>query len=333
MPEQPAALFVMDPVHLPALFPARVRARLDAALRLPRSASPLPRAAGGIAPAEAEVLVTGWGCAPLTAEVLSGMPRLRAVLHAAGSVKGHLTDACWERGLLVSSAATANALPVAEFALGAILLCAKDVLRLRALYAAEHRLPTARETASVGSFGTRVGIVGASRTGRRLIELLRPFGFEVAVHDPYLPAQEAAALGVLPLPLDELAATSRILSVHAPDLPATRHLLDARRLALMPHGATLVNTARGALVDTAALTAELVRGRLCAVLDVTEPEPLPADSPLFSLPNVLLTPHLAGALGNELALLGDAVAGEAERLVAGLPLHHAVTPAILERSA
>ncbi|MCF6525132.1 hydroxyacid dehydrogenase [Streptomyces sp. JJ36] len=323
----------MDPAHLPGLFPATVRERLARSLRLPQTAAPLPEPAGGIAPEEAEVLITGWGCAPLTAGVLAGLPRLRAVLHAAGSVKGHLTDACWDRGLLVSSAAAANAVPVAEFALGAVLLAAKDAFRLAARYGTTGRPPSAAETAPLGGNGTRVGVVGASRTGRRLIELLRPFRFEVAVHDPFLSEAEARDLGVLPLELDALAATSRILTLHAPDLPATRHLLDARRLALMPDGATLVNTARGALVDTAALTAELATGRLGAVLDVTDPEPLPAGSPLFALPNVLLTPHLAGALGNELALLGESVAAEAERLRDGRPLRHAVHRADLAHRA
>lgn len=329
----PAALFVMDPVHLPRLFPAPVRARLDACLRVPYRAAPVPAAAGGAALADTEVLITGWGCTPLTAEVLDGMPRLRAVLHAAGSVKAHITDAVWDRGLLVSSAAAANAVPVAEFTLGAVLLAGKDVLRMRARYAAEHRLPATGETLSLGNHRRRVGIIGASRTGRRLIELLAPFDFETAVHDPLLSAAEAAALGVRLLPLDELAATSDVLSVHAPELPSTRRLLDARLLALMPDGATLINTARGSLVDTGALTAELRTGRLSAVLDVTEPEPLPAGSPLYDMPNVLLTPHLAGALGNELERLGGSVADEAEALYAGLPPRHRVVRADLEHSA
>ncbi|NEE43366.1 hydroxyacid dehydrogenase, partial [Streptomyces sp. SID8455] len=86
-----------------------------------------------------------------------------------------------------------------------------------------------------------------------------------------------------------------VVSIHAPELPQTRHLFDAGRLALMRDGATLVNTARGSLVDTDALVKELVSGRIDAVLDHTEPEVLPVDSPLYDLPNVLLTPHIAGS--------------------------------------
>lgn len=322
------ALFAMDPVHLPVLFPDPVLDRLSGLVRIPRAAEPVPRASQ-----DAEVLITGWGCTPLTADVLDRLPRLRAVLHAAGSVKSHITPACWERGLLVSSAAAANALPVAEFTLGAILLSGKDALRMRALYAAEHRSPTPGETARLGNHGRRVGIVGASKIGRRVIELLRPFDVEVAVYDPHLGPQDAVALGVRHLGLDELVAWSEVLSVHAPDLPETRHMLDARRLALLPDGAALINTARGALVDTAALTAELSTGRISAVLDVTDPEPLPAASPLFRLPNVLLTPHIAGALGNELERLGSVVVDEMERLLSGEVLRHRVLRADLARIA
>ncbi|WP_431772374.1 hydroxyacid dehydrogenase [Streptomyces cucumeris] len=333
MPDSPAALFVMDPVHLPKLFPVPLLDRLAASVTIPAGAAVRPSEVTGADPAAVEVLITGWGCEPLTAEVLDGLPRLRAVLHAAGSVKGHITPACWERGLLVSSAAAANALPVAEFTLATILLAGKDTLRLRALYAAEHRFPTPARTARIGNFRRLVGLVGASRIGRRVIELLRPFDLDVAVYDPHLEAAEAAALGVRTLPLDELVATSDVLSLHAPSLPATRHLLDARRLALMPDGATLINTARGALVDTDALVAELSGGRISAILDVTEPEPLPSGSPLFTLPNVLLTPHVAGALGHELERLGAAVADEVERVVAGAPPLHRVLPGDLGRIA
>jgi phosphoglycerate dehydrogenase-like enzyme len=124
-----------------------------------------------------------------------------------------------------------------------------------------------------------------------------------------------------------------VVSVHAPELPATHHLISRDRLAMMRTGATLINTSRGSLVDQQALTDELVRGRLSAVLDVTVPEVLPADSPLYDLPNVLLTPHIAGSLGNELHRMAAAAADELERYVSGLPFAHPVTAEEWERSA
>ncbi|NUP64540.1 MAG: hydroxyacid dehydrogenase, partial [Nonomuraea sp.] len=248
-----------------------------------------PRMAGALA--EAEVLYTSWGCPPITAEVLAAAPRLRAIVHAAGSVKHHVTRACWERGLLVSSAAAANAEPVAEYTLAAILFANKRVLEIARLYR-ERRKPLDWDARfpGFGNYRRTVGIVGASRIGRRVIELLRPFALDVLIADPYLTED----LGVPHVELDELLTRSDVVSLHAPALPETRHLLDAGRLARMRDGATLINTARGALVDQEALTAELVDGRLHAVIDHTEPEVLPPGSALYDLPQVLLTPHIAG---------------------------------------
>ncbi|WP_133899610.1 hydroxyacid dehydrogenase [Streptomyces sp. KS 21] len=284
--------------------------------------------------AEAEVLFTGWGCPPLDAGALERMPRLRAVVHAAGSVKHHVTEACWERGLLVSSAAAANAVPVAEYTLAAILFANKRVLESAHAYrAARAPIDLLRRYPAVGNYHRTVGIVGASLIGRRVMELLRPFDLRVLVHDPYADPAELAALGGEACALDELLRRSDVVSLHAPALPRTRHLLDAARLALMPDGATLVNTARGSLVDTVALTEELVAGRLHAVLDHTEPEVLPTGSPLYNLPNVLLTPHVAGSLGGELDRLAATAVEELERYAMGLDFRYAVDRGRLAYSA
>jgi phosphoglycerate dehydrogenase-like enzyme len=314
----------MDPVNLPALFPPELIARLDAVARLDPAVCVEDfadaRHAGLLA--EAEVLITCWGCPPIDQAALARMPRLRAVLHAAGTVRGLVTEAVWERGLLVTSAAAANAAPVAEFTLAAVIFAAKNALGARDRYRATHTYRTSEQTAALGAYGRRLGVIGASKVGRRLLELVRPLDLDVVVSDPYLDAAQAASLGARPADLDDLLASCDIVSLHAPDLPSTRHLIDRRRLALIPDGGWFLNTARGRVVDEAALTEELVSGRLSAFLDVTEVEPLPAGSPLYRLPNVFLTPHIAGSLGNELARLGAAAVTELERYGAGLaPLH------------
>lgn len=335
MPERPQALFAMTPRNLPLVFPAELLARLGACVDIDRSlvADDFtgPRARAALA--RAEVLITGWGCPRLDAAALDAAPRLRAVLHAAGSVKGFATPEVWRRGIAVSSAAEANALPVAEYALAVILLAGKDVFALRDRLRERRAFPYDGILTGVGNHGRRVGVVGASRVGRRLIELLRPHDLAVALADPYVDAAEAARLGVPLLPLDELLGTSDVVSLHAPQTPETRRLIGARELALMPDGAVLVNTARGALVDHGALVDQVRAGRLSAVLDVTDPEPLPADSPLYDLPNAFVTPHLAGSQGNELARLGRVVVEEAERLASGGALLHTVDHAALERTA
>jgi phosphoglycerate dehydrogenase-like enzyme len=291
-----------------------------------------PAAAAALA--EAEALFTGWGCPPLTAEALERMPRLRTVVHAAGSVKHHITDACWERGLTVASAADANAVPVAEFTVAAILFSGKRVLHAARVYRERRSWVSPIEVIGAGgNYRRTVGVVGASRIGRRVLELLRPYDLRILLYDPYVDAEEAARLGARSVSLDTLALSSDIVTIHAPQLPETRHLFDRARLALLADGATLINTARGSLVDTAALTEELVSGRLNAVLDVTDPEVLPPDSPLYDLPNVLLTPHIAGSLGNELHRMTHAALDELERYARGLPYASGVRAEELSRSA
>jgi len=130
-----------------------------------------------------------------------------------------------------------------------------------------------------------------------------------------------------------LVATSDVVSLHAPALLETHHMIDARRLALMPHGATLINTARGWLVDADALEKELVAGRIFAVIDTTEPEVLPEASPLYDLPNVFLTPHVAGAMGTETQRMAELAVDEIERYARGEPFHYAIRREDLPRIA
>ena len=333
---RPVTVLAMSP-DLPArLFTAATRTRLVAAaavdpdLVLRDFTTPAARDVLGAA----EILLTCWGCPPIDEAALAAAPALRAVVHAAGTVKSHITPACWRRGLAVSTAADANAVPVAEYTVAMVLLVGKRVFAASRLYRDRRGAIDVRgELAEAGNYGRRVGIVGASRVGTRVIELLRPYDLEVVVSDPHLDDLGAAELGVRRLDLDELLATSDIVSLHAPAVPSTRHLLDRRGLALMRAGATLINTARGWLVDHDALVDELASGRIDAVIDTTLPEIPPPDSPLYTLPNVVLTPHLAGAQGHELYRLGESAVSEVERYAAGDPFVHPVAAAELDSIA
>lgn len=325
----------MSPEFLPQLFPEPLLRRLLAVLDFDPGLVAEDFADPAVQPvlAEAEVLVTGWGAPRLRDEVIAEAPKLRAVLHAAGSVKSIVGEAAWDRPVAVSSSSGANALPVAEYTLAAILMAGKNLFGLREDFRRERSFRLGHIHPEVGNFGRTVGIVGASKIGRRVLELLRPFDFEVLLADPYLEAAEAAALGAELVDLDSLVARCDVVSVHAPDLPETAGLIGAARLAAMKDGTVVVNTARGRLVDTDALTAELETGRLSAVIDVTHPEPLPRDSPLFDLPNAFLTPHVAGSHGNELSRMGLYMVEEAERLSRGEALVHEVDPQTLWKQA
>ncbi|GAA4199186.1 hydroxyacid dehydrogenase [Streptosporangium oxazolinicum] len=337
--DPPSVVLAMYP-ELPArLFPVAVGDRLRAVAGADLAA-PLTEFASEEARARlerAEVLVTGWGCPVIDERVLRHAPRLRAVVHAAGSVKGHVGQAVFDRGIPVSSAASANALPVAEYTVAMILLTGKSVLALAREYRTRREdlrlFQGAGDHGEYGNYGRTVGLVGASRIGRRVAELLVPFDLDVLIADPYLDARDARTLGARLVGLDELFAAADIVSLHAPATDDTRGMVTAARLAAMRDGATLINTARGSLVDQEALVAELVTGRLSAVLDVTEPEVTPADSVLWDLPNVILTPHVAGALGNELARLGACAVDEVLLALEGRPLRHPVDPDLLAITA
>lgn len=277
--------------------------------------------------AEADVIVTSWGAPPITPTQLAAAPRLRAILHAAGTVRGLVPDEAWGRGIVVTSAADENARPVAEYTLAAIILAGKRAPFL----AAEGRTRRdgwsfADERGDLSNRGRTIGVVGWSRIGRRTVELLDVLETSaVLVADPTITADDLLGTGAELVDLPELLRRSDIVSLHAPALPETRHLIGADELALMPDGATLINTARGVLVDTAALEREAASGRLSAVLDVTDPEPLPATSVLYDLPNVMLTPHIAGSLGSEARRMSDHTLDELERLVLGRPVLAPVT--------
>lgn len=276
--------------------------------------------------AEVEVLLTGWGTPRLDAALLEELPSLRLVLYAAGSVRHLTTDAFWQRGISLVSAADANNDPVAEFVLATTVLALKGEHRSQAHLRSEHALLTSHT--GLGIYERRVGLIGFGSIARKVAAGLHRFGHEISVWDPYLDEAGAAACGVLRVDtLAELFARSEVVSVHAPWLPGSNdQLIGADELARMPTGATLINTARGALVDESALVQVLrERADLFAVLDVTWPEPPEADSALRELTNVKLTGHIAGSVGLEQRRLGRLVVDELERWLADEPLQHRVT--------
>lgn len=283
---------------------------------------------------DVEILITGWGAPKIDASVLASIPKLSAVLHTAGTVKSTVTPDVFHRGVTVTSCASANAIPVAEFTIAEILLAGKRTLTIESAYRSRRAgINLLQEFPQIGNFGSTVGIVSASTIGTKVIELLRPFDVEVLVYDPYVSQQRIADLGAQSVELDELLAVSDVVSLHAPVTPETICLIDTPRIALMKDGATLINTARPQIIDNAALRTELATGRIAAVLDVTEPEPLKPEDPLWSMPNVRLTPHLAGSQGNELHRMGASTVQELQRLVAGKIPRYGITATMLATMA
>ena len=323
-PELNVAL-AMGPGGGNRVFPPRRRQTIGTGLRLlspvPMEDFTSPRSQELLA--ETDILITGWGCPKLDAAALTAAPRLTHVLHAGGTVKHHVGDECWDRGIEVSTAADANSIPVAEYTVAMILLANKRVLQIaRKLHTEKTEIEPDQVFPDMGNFGKRVGIIGASRIGKHVIRLLKSYDVQVVVADPFLDDAAAADLGVERVSLEELVAGSDVVSLHAPSLPSTRNLIHQGLVASFKPGATFINTARGELVDQDALLRRIQQGDLYAVLDVTTPWVLPADSGFYTHPNVLLTPHLAGSLGMELERMAVSTIEEAQRISRGEPLLH-----------
>jgi phosphoglycerate dehydrogenase-like enzyme len=279
-------------------------------------------------------VITGWGSPRFTDGVLDAAPGLRLIAHTAGSIKQMLPPPVFERGIAVTHAAAAIAPSVAETTLLLALLCLRPIhkydriLRAGEPWEAAKALPMPRELGH-----SRVGVIGASYTGRHVIKLLRAMECEVWVYDPYLTEERAGELGVTSKALDDLMANCPLVTVHAPVTPETRRMVGARELGLLQDGAFFINTARSEVVDQAALLAEIRSGRITAALDVFDQEPLPADSPFRGLENAIISPHIAGASRQARLRQGGIIVAEIERFFSGQPLQYPVTGAMLETMA
>ncbi|TDF91208.1 hydroxyacid dehydrogenase [Paenibacillus piri] len=254
---------------------------------------------------DAEVIITSWGSPSLSEDALEKATKLRAVGHAAGTVKNLVPKQIFSRGVRVFSAAPRIALSVGEYCLAALLVSLRHLTTLDASL----RAGQWRELGLKGRelTGSTIGIISASSTARAFINLLAPFQVNVLIYDPYLSEEAAASLNAKRATLEEVMSCP-IISVHAPKLPATERMLTRELLARIPDGAVFINSSRGPVVDEKAFMDELQSGRFFAALDVFEKEPLAADSPIRSLPNVLLTPHVAGAsVQGHLSLMEEVV--------------------------
>lgn len=282
--------------------------------------------------AGATVCVTSWGNKPLDADLLAVCPDLKLLVHAAGSVKPVVSDALWEKGVRVSSSAPMLSMGVSETALGFTIAASKNFFNLNANLHAGGWAEGKEDIREL--YDLTVGVISGGWAGRHYIELLRPFDVDVLLYDPFVSAEKAAAWGARKADFEEVLRQSDILSIHAPSIPETYHMFDAETLALMKKDAVLINTARGSVIDEAALYAHMKAGNLkYACLDVYDPEPPAADNLLRSLPNVIMTPHLAGLANNGLKKIGRHVCEELERFLAGQPLFAEVTKDMLAKMA
>ena len=278
-----------------------------------------------------EVIFSGWGCPTMDRSFLDAAPKLKAIFYAAGAISGWATPALWERNIVLTTANHANAIPVAEYTLAAILFSLKLGWRL----ANRQHLARAFEVRPEvpGVCGSVVGLIGMGTVARLLVKLLALHDLHVIAYDPFMSADVAHSLGIDQVAIDELFAVSDVVSLHTSDLPATNGLVTGNHLSSMKHNATFINTSRGRVVCEQEMI-DTLRSRpdLQAVLDVTVHEPLSLSSPLRYLPNVVFTPHIAGSQGRECKRLGQYMVEELDRYLAGRPLLWRVRGTELEHS-
>lgn len=253
----------------------------------------------------------------ITPDLLDLLPDLRIIaVHGAGVDQVNV-EACSERNVLVTNAPGANADSVAELAIGLMLSLVRRIPQSAARVRTERVWGEARHTGSELK-GKTLGLVGFGQIGTRVTRIAKAFGMRVCAHDPGVTAKDIRLRGARPMKLEALLATSDIVSLHAPHLPSTHHLINRSSIARMKKGALLVNTARGPLIDETALTRALKNGRLGgAALDVLEGEPPDPKSLILDAPNLIVTPHCAGSTNECLAAIARTAAHDIARVLGG----------------
>lgn len=278
-----------------------------------------------------EIIFGTWGMPVLSAKQIQQLPNLKILFYAAGSVQ-RFASLFLENGIRIISAQAANAVPVAEFTLAQIILANKGYFRNIREYTASAMIRTAFR--GTGNFQTTVSVLGAGVIGRKVIELLKPFQLKVIVYDPFLSKADAACLNVEKVGLIEAFERGQVVSNHMASNAETREILQKKHFSALPANAVFINTGRGATVDQNGMI-QVLRARtdLTALLDVSTPEPPEENSPLFELPNIQLSSHIAGSINDEIPRMADLVIEEYENWLIGKPLHHEIIPEKLETMA
>jgi len=244
----------------------------------------------------ADACITCWGTPSFSEEMLAQAEKLSLIAHSAGSIKNLIPKTYWDTGKRrITSNAALIAEDVAQSTL-TLILCS-----LKGFWDFAKTTRSGGWSGGQSSFfkirrldGLKVGLVSGSNVGKEVIKALKPYGCSIVLYDPYISPIEANELGVTLTDLDDLMATCDVISLHAPGNEDCRHMINAKNAPLMKDGALFINTARGILVDEAALLKELETGRIFACIDVTDPEPPVADHPFRTLENVVLLPHITG---------------------------------------
>ena len=283
----------------------------------------------------ADALITTWDSPYLSSETMVQTGSVRIIAHCGGEVKRRFDRSLFSK-LVIVNTPEPMARPTAELGAAFLLYAARNIDQYRCVlrqdsndvYDGVHL----RGGDACSLLGNEVGMIGFGRIGRALVEMLRGFNIEWRVYDPFVPRKLAAKLPVRFDSLSSVLKRSSLLVVTAAATEKTKHMLNRERLATLRDGATIINIARGSLIDLDALTQEVGSGRLRCALDVTDPaEPLPLRHPLRTLPGSIVTPHIGGGGRKTRGEMADAAMDELERFFTGRAVKHRVTADMLSR--
>ena len=330
---KPTALYILEPGNFEVIYGPEEQAAIASQVQLlgaplaSKKCSEFPELLGAV-----ELIFSGWGAPLMDEKFLAAAPKLKAVFYGSGSIRSFVTEDFWQRGIVVTSAYAANAVPVVEYTLAVILLSLKHFWRQAVAAKTQDR--SARSTPVPGAYRSTVGVISLGMIGRQVCDRLRGHDVRVLAYDPFATPAQAAALNVELCPLAEVFQRADVVTLHTPWLKETEGLITGAHFAAMKPGATFLNTARGAIVRESEMIAVLAsRPDLQAVLDVTYPEPPKPESSLYTLPNVVLTPHIAGSMGNECRRMGQYMVEELGRYLTGQPLRWQISKELAAKLA
>lgn len=320
-------LFILDKKVIDQVYPSSIKKEIEKLVEI--VAPPLSREEvyeNKEILRDVEVIFSSWGGPKLDADFLEAAPNLKALFYAAGSVKKIVTNASWEKRIKIINANVANAVPVAEYTLSQILFSLKNGWQMVRKVRKTKTYPDWPHANIKGAFGSTIGLISLSTVGRKVNELLEHFDIKVLAYDPFVDEREAKELNVELCSLEEIFLRSDVVSLHSPLLDETKGMITGQHISSMKKNGVFINTARGAIVKESEMVQVLKqRPDLTAILDVTYPEPPKPDSDLFTLPNVVLTPHIAGSEGKETGRMGAYMLEELKRYIKGEKLKWEVT--------
>lgn len=270
--------------------------------------------------ADADIMISAWKSPRVSMKVHKAWPKLKYVAHASGEMKWLVDRDVMEAGMIVTNWGNCTSHSTAEGNFAMTLAILRHYYWMREWVEKENlfwELPAVDE----GLFEQRVGVHGLGAIAQEYVKLCKPWNCKISAYSPHVPDKVFEELGIRRAKtLEELYSTNRIISCHAANTPENFHIINARLLAMMEDGAYFINTGRGPVVDTEALLAELRRKRIWAALDVFETEPIPADSPIWGTPNLMIVPHKAGPTADRRMVMGRHVVDNIINYINGKPL-------------